>query len=621
VANKLKWLAGYVGFWVVCFALFRTIFLLFHFDGKASMLEVLCSNVYGFSLDVSTACYATALLLLIRFVIGFTKFKTAFNRIAKIYTGVLLAMVTLLNMIDVNLYHVWQSKLNTLALSYAKYPDEVFASSSNMYSVGVLLLYIMVFIVLFLLYQKLFFYHTIILNKYTSYVTAFLLSVALVIIGIRGGVQNYPIDKSWAYYSNNNSLNNASLNSAWNAIQLLAVPTLDSNTYNYMTQAKCDSVINRLHNYITNETQIEYIVNTPKPNVLLLFWESCGADVIAPLGGEKNVTPYFSELCNEGLLFTNFYSTGFRTDQGLVATLSGFPAQPLTRIIEEHSKFDKLPNLISSFKKQAYTSNYYYGGRSQFANTSTYLLAAGIDKVVDEQQFVGVKRTHWGVYDSFLFDYMLKDIGESKQPFFHTAATITSHEEFDAKVTPHFTPANDVYNGYRNTMRYTDSCIYNFVQRAKQTKWYANTLILIVADHGHQLPKGRPYNGIEMHHIPFLITGGALSKNYKGKTNDNYGSHVAIASTLLHQLKMDRKAYTYSKNLIDNTQNHFAYYAHDDGFGYVSSKNKSIYSHTSKALLYNSTPRDSHNVLLTNQALLQKIMYDYEHVASWKKNK
>ena len=336
MVNKLKWLLGYIGFWLVCFAVFRTTFLLYHFDGKSGVSEVLLSNIHALSIDLSTACYATSLLLLVRFVISFTPFKTKFNTIAYYYTATLLAVVAVINMVDINLYHVWQSKLNNLALSYLKYPNEVLASSGNVYSIGVILVMVLIYTALVYLYNKLFVSHSIIVGKQLGYSIAFVISVALVIIGIRGGLQKYPIDKSWAYYSNNNSLNNTSLNSAWNAVQLLATPTLDTNTYRYMPQAMCDSVFNALHNDIDNNTETDLLINTAQPNVLLLFWESCGADIISPLGGEKNVTPKFTELCNEGVLFTNFYSTGFRTDQGLVATLSGFPAQPLTRIIEEH---------------------------------------------------------------------------------------------------------------------------------------------------------------------------------------------------------------------------------------------------------------------------------------------
>lgn len=616
MTNKLKWLARYIGFWLVCFAVFRTTFLLFHFDGKSSVIEVLLGNIHALPLDISTACYAAALLLIIRFIIGFTSAKNSFNKIAQGYTALLLGIVALLNLIDINLYHVWQSKLNRLALSYAKYPDEIVASSGNGYSIGAIVLIICIYTALLYMYKKLFINHAIIVDKYSGYIVAFLISVTFVIVGIRGGLQKLPIDKSWAYYSNNNSLNNTSLNSAWNAIQLITVTDLDTNTYRYMPQAISDSVYSALHNDVGNTNEFKNIINAPKPNVLLLFWESCGADIIAPLGGEKNVAPKFTELCKEGILFTNFYSTGFRTDQGLVATLSGFPAQPLTRIIEEHSKFDKLPNLITSFKNNGYSANYYYGGRSTFANTSTYLKSAGIDKIVDEKQFEGLKRTLWGVYDSYLFDYLLKNMSTDKQPFFNIVATITSHEDFDADVTKHFTKGSESENGYRNTMHYTDSCIYNFIQRAKKTTWYANTIIVIVADHGHSLPLNRGFDEVALHHIPCLIIGGALSKNDKGKTNDNYGSHVALASTLLHQLKIDSKDYVYSKNLMNNTQTHFAYYAYDDGFGYVSAQEQSVFSHLQNKLIHTTHPQDSSTTLLRNKALLQKIMYDYTQLSA-----
>ena len=155
MANKLKWLVGYIGFWLVGFAVFRTTFLLFHFDGKATISDVLLSNIYALPLDISTACYVTALLLLARFILGFTSAKNNFNKIAHCYTAILLGIVAILNLIDINLYHVWQSKLNKLALSYAKYPDEILASSGNVYSIGVLVLVVCIYVALLYMYRKL----------------------------------------------------------------------------------------------------------------------------------------------------------------------------------------------------------------------------------------------------------------------------------------------------------------------------------------------------------------------------------------------------------------------------------------------------------------------------------
>ena len=66
------------------------------------------------------------------------------------------------------------------------------------------------------------------------------------------------------------------------------------------------------------------ILNTNKPNVILIIWEGLPAKIVGSLGGEKEVTPNLNRLTREGLLFTNFYSNGDRTDKGIPAILSGY---------------------------------------------------------------------------------------------------------------------------------------------------------------------------------------------------------------------------------------------------------------------------------------------------------
>ncbi|MBK8580811.1 MAG: sulfatase-like hydrolase/transferase [Flavobacteriales bacterium] len=126
--------------------------------------------------------------------------------------------------------------------------------------------------------------------------------------------------------------------------------------------------------------------------------ESWTADVIEPLreataAWHRNST----RPCKDGLLFTNFYSTGFRTEQGLCALISGFPSQPTTTIIRKFGKFDRLPSVVRTLDSTGYSSRYYYAGDISFANTRSYLDAMGFDKVYDETAFPIKHRTVGGI--------------------------------------------------------------------------------------------------------------------------------------------------------------------------------------------------------------------------------
>src|SRR5690606_20904539 len=69
------------------------------------------------------------------------------------------------------------------------------------------------------------------------------------------------------------------------------------------------------------------VLSTTRPNVVIIMLESFVGDLIQSLGGEKGITPHMEELIKGGILFDHIYSAADRSDKGMVAVLSGFPAQ------------------------------------------------------------------------------------------------------------------------------------------------------------------------------------------------------------------------------------------------------------------------------------------------------
>jgi glucan phosphoethanolaminetransferase (alkaline phosphatase superfamily) len=69
------------------------------------------------------------------------------------------------------------------------------------------------------------------------------------------------------------------------------------------------------------------------PNVVLIILESFSSDLLGCMGARQSAAPFLDSLASRGLLFTQIYSSGFRTDQGLPSLLSGFPATPVFSII------------------------------------------------------------------------------------------------------------------------------------------------------------------------------------------------------------------------------------------------------------------------------------------------
>jgi phosphoglycerol transferase MdoB-like AlkP superfamily enzyme len=395
------------------------------------------------------------------------------------------------------------------------------------------------------------------------------LAPVLFFLAARGGPQDDPINKSWAYYSRHSALNLAALNSVWNALEIAVMPAeLNENPYRLMPTDEAERIFQNLHP--TSAGKHRSLLKSTKPNVLVVLLESWTADIIEPLGGDSGVAPQFTRLCADGLLFTHFYSTGFRTEQGLCALISAFPAQPKTTIIRNFGKFDRLPSLVRELGNAGYASTYWYAGNAEFANTRAYLEAMGFDRVHDETSFPISRRTRWGAFDEELFAFHLREGSKTTRPFFHVLMTSTSHEPFDAPVDEGFSGGSDPQL-YRNTVHYTDRCLGSFLDAARQQDWYANTLIFVVADHGHYLPRYRDQRSAARHHIPFLVTGGALRDDLRGTANDTYACHTDFAALLLAQLNLGAQVFEWSHDPLDPLAPHSAFWTFNEGFGMADS--------------------------------------------------
>lgn len=171
------------------------------------------------------------------------------------------------------------------------------------------------------------------------------------------------------------------------------------------------------------------------------------------LGGEPGVAVQLDSLAQEGVLFTNFYANSFRTDRGLVAILSGYPAQPTTSIMKYPRKTQSIPAIAGSLKNAGYRTKYYYGGDADFTNMRSYLMSSGFEDIVADRDFpVSERLSKWGVHDHLVFRRLLDDLKAEaadstlagrETPHFRVLQTSSSHEPFEV---PYSRLANERLN-------------------------------------------------------------------------------------------------------------------------------------------------------------------------------
>lgn len=576
-------------FWVLYFLVLQAAFILFFYSEirEVSFSHIVYTFKSGFGLNLSAAVYCSIIPVLLVFANSFIKLNV--SKLTFWVTSFLLLCCFLLYSTDLALYHNWGTRINGKALWYLQFPGTVSASAGSIGHLKFIIVVLLISIFWGFCYKR--YFNKVPFSKKQPLILSlsFVIILGLLFVALRGGISGRPIGKGQSYYSKYPVLNYAAINGFWNFFDIVSHYKSQGNPYHFFSRVEMEAMQNEFsQEYFQKSLKISSV---EKPNILFVYLESWGADVVGCLGGQPNVTPGFDSLSKDGLLFKNFYSTGFRTEQGLMASLSGFPAQAQAYPMEDMDRFENYPNLIKDLSSLGYYTSYFTGGNPQFANTDVYLQSAGIDKINKELLAKAKRKSAWGALDEETFDWVLNTVNNQPSPFFSTMVTLTSHEWFEAPVTKIFTEKDMVATNYKNTVHYTDSCLHDFIGKAKKQKWYKNTLIVIMADHACNYPLNRRMNDPERYHIPMMITGGALKDEFKGVVNSNYSGHLNIPHLVCNELNIKAQKFKLSSSIFN--ENSFAYFTYDHGVGVLTKKNDVVYDINLKDVIRTKNKSDS----------------------------
>ncbi|WP_246269366.1 LTA synthase family protein [Pedobacter panaciterrae] len=562
--------------------------------------EIMASFYHALKLDLSMTAYILVIPLFSYIYWLLNGRKVVELKWLTIYNKILIILFSIVSVVNFNIYREWGSKINAKAVGFAiSTPNEALASSASS-PIGLTLSLLVLLIVIGFILQR-----WVVLRKLSFKASpiwlrgiAVIILVFLNFLLIRGGLGGSPINQSMAYFSKEQVLNHAAVNTEWNLLSsALAARMTKNNPYNYLSKQAADANIKELYTP-AKDTTIN-ILTTKRPNVVLVIIESFTADLTKTLGNEDGITPNFDTLIHKGVLFSNIYSSGSRTDKGLVATLAGFPTLAAGSIVKWPEKMQKIPGISQPFFKNGYQTSFFYGGESEFDNYKAFILSHNYQKLIDKNNFKGGKVTKWGQFDEAVFDRQIEDLNKEKQPFFSTLLTLTNHEPYALPGNYKFGQADNVAK-FKSTAHYTDSCINAYLNNAKKENWYKNTLFVFIADHGHLLPKNSHEIYVpQRYHVPLLFYGDVIKDECKGKKFEDVGSQADVAATILGQLDISAKEFVWSKNLLNPYAKHFAFFSWDNGMGFIDNQQCVTFDNVGKTILYNSNPKDKDLTLKT----------------------
>ncbi len=433
-----------------------------------------------------------------------------------------------------------------------------------------------------------------------------LLLTGLLFLPIRGGITVSTMNTGQAYYSQNAYLNHSAVNPLFSLLESITHQEDFASQYRFMKDKEADKIFATMTSTSDENTYPllnEATFKKGTPDILIVIMESFASDIMPSMGSYKDVAVCLDSIAQQSILFTRFYANSFRTDRGMVSILSGYPAQTTTSIMRYPRKTSQLPSIARNLVKyKNYKTTYYYGGDADFCNMRSYLVSQGYQHIISDANFpIEDKLSKWGVPDHILAARMMKDIKaqqNEKRPMLRILQTSSSHEPFEV-------PYHRLKDKRLNAFAYTDSVMGAIVREYRKLPRWKNTLIVFVPDHVGGYKENLNDHDRSRYQIPLILAGGAISRPMKVGI---IGSQHDIAATLLGQLGVEHREFTFSKNMMSDATPKFAFFAVNDAFGVVSEENSLIYDNRAKRIVYDKGEKGFN--LKRGQAYLQKLYDD-----------
>lgn len=433
-----------------------------------------------------------------------------------------------------------------------------------------------------------------------------LLLTGLLFLPIRGGITVSTMNTGQAYFSQNAYLNHSAVNPLFSLFESITHQEDFASQYRFLKDKEADKIFATMTSTSDENTYPllnEATFKKGTPDILIVIMESFANDIMPSMGSYKDVAVCLDSIAQQSILFTRFYANSFRTDRGMVSILSGYPAQTTTSIMRYPRKTSQLPSIARNLVKyKNYKTTYYYGGDADFCNMRSYLVSQGYQHIISDANFpIEDKLSKWGVPDHILAAKMMEDIKaqqNEKRPMLRILQTSSSHEPFEV-------PYHRLKDKRLNAFAYTDSVMGAIVREYRKLPRWKNTLIVFVPDHVGGYKENLNDHDRSRYQIPLILAGGAISRPMKVGI---IGSQHDIAATLLGQLGVEHREFTFSKNMMSDATPKFAFFAVNDAFGIVSEENSLIYDNRAKRIVYDKGEKGFN--LKRGQAYLQKLYDD-----------
>lgn len=474
---------------------------------------------------------------------------TWWNPLLRFYLVLCFASILFVELSTPSFIDQFDLRPNYLFVEYLKYPREVFATLWSAYRLPLIASILATAGMAYMLYRWVRKSQD---NTQTlSWPLALVLPPLLLVSCagmVRSTLDHRPVNPSTVAFSPDPLVNNLALSSAYNvcyAIYESRLENTDKSPYGDMPVEQAIELVKHqmgvpAGNFTagpnsTLHVQKAYLRRQKPLNLVVILEESLGADYVGALGG-KPITPKLDALANEGIWFENLFATGTRSVRGIEAVITGFtptPARSVVKLVKSQTGFFTFAELLSA---QGYHTSFIYGGEAHFDNMRRFFANNGFNEIIDEKDYENpVFFGSWGVSDEDLFAKAHEKFSryEDDQPFFSLVFTSSNHSPFDFP-DGRIELVGSEKQTVDNAVRYTDFALGKFIETARGSRYWENTVFVIVADHSDKVFGSEPVP-VKRFQIPALILGADI----KPARYSPVASQIDLMPTLLSLMGVD----------------------------------------------------------------------------------
>ncbi len=432
------------------------------------------------------------------------------------------------------------------------------------------------------------------ITAWLMYVVSILLSVAI----YRGGLQLKPITIVDAgEYTNSRNIP-LLLNTPFTIIKTLDIESIEPVIY-FSDEAHILENYNPIHSPSGKEMN--------KQNVFIIVLESFSKEYIGSLNGKnKGYTPFLDSLMNYSYVFTDAYSNGKKSIEGIPSIIASIPTWMNEAYITSAYGGNQIKGLAQLLKDEGYYTAFFHGGVNGTMGFEAFSHVAGYKDYFGKNEYNSDKDYdgNWGIWDEAFLQYSIRIINEKKSPFLATLFTLSSHHPF-AIPKKHENKFKGGKEPIFKTIEYTDYALKQFFESAKKMPWYNNTLFVFCADHTG--PSNDIYfeNKIGNNAIPIIFF--QPDSFLKGR-NNNIIQQIDIMPSILDYIHYNKSYFAFGKSAFDTT-NYFSlsynsglyqYIEGDYAMQFDGQKTTELYNYKTDSLL-------KQNLIETNKAALTKM--------------